>query len=226
MPIIDLLVRFVKEYFFGSQFGAAWFFGALIVATPIVLCIILVLTKFNKLGEVVPLLLTLLVYMYINECEDFTLYKFYEENFRSPKLSFPVALWWLTLGYLFTDKKVERFLKWLGLRKAMLLWGVSFAIGCLFPTFRYLTVIAGVVALFALSLNVRLKDNPALYSRMRIYSIHLFAMHFTMIFVVSYFLRGHAILIFAVTVVLCLAISEILIRLMAYSPFKWLKYSK
>lgn len=50
LSIPDLLFRFAKEYFFGSQFGAAWFFGALIVATPIVLCMVLLLNKFKKLG--------------------------------------------------------------------------------------------------------------------------------------------------------------------------------
>lgn len=224
LPLIDLFLRFLKEYFLGSQFGAAWFFGSLIVAMPIVCCAICVLTKGG--GGAILLLITLLIYVYLNEYENSPLYISYEKYVHSPKLSFPIALWWLTLGYFLTDEKVERFLKWLGVRKAILLWFIFFSIGCLFPTIRYLTIIVGVVSLFALSLNMRLKDNPVLYGRLRIYSIHLFVMHFTMMFVVSYFLRGHTIMIFTITVVLCLVISEILIRLMAYSPFKLLRYSK
>lgn len=227
LPLVDLPLQFVKEYFFGSQFGAAWFLGSLIVATPIILSAILALTKFNKYRKAILFLIASLIYIYLNECEECSLYQLYEETFRSPKLSFPIALWWLTLGYFFSDTKVELFLKWLGTKKAILLWGIFFAIGCIFPTIRYLTVAIDVVALFALSINLRLNDNPALYRRLRIYSIHIFVMHFTMIFVISYFMRDHVPpMIFAITVVLCIAISEILIRLMAYSPFKWLTYSK
>lgn len=226
LPLVDLSLLFVKEYFFGSQFGAAWFLGSLIVATPIILCVIWILTKFKKTGKVILFLIALYIYIFIYECEECSLYQLYEETFRSPKLSFPIALWWLTLGYFFSDTKVELFLKWLGTKKAILLWGIFFAIGCIFPTIRYLTVAIGVVALFALSINLRLNDNPAIYGRLRIYSIHIFVMHFTMIFVISYFIRGHVSMIFFITVVLCIAISEILIRLMAYTPFKWLIYSK
>lgn len=225
LPIIELLLRFIKEYFFGSQFGAAWFFGSLIVAMPIVFCMVLTLSHFNK-GWVILLLIALLIYIYINECEDSSLYTFYAKHFRSPKLSFPVALWWLTLGYLFTNEKVDCFLSWLNTKRSISLWVFSFTFGCIFPEIRYLTIIVGVIALFALSRNMRLKDNSALYYRLRIYSIHIFAMHFTVIFVVSYFLREHAIMIFIVTLLLCISISEILIRLMRYSPFKLLKYSK
>ena len=225
LPLADLLRQFVKEYFLGSQFWAAWFFGSLIVAMPIVYCLICVLTKF-KSGGVILLLAFFSLYVSMNECEDFPLFALYEENIRSTKMSFTMALWWLTLGFLLTGEKVEHFLKCLGTSKSVLLWVVAFGIGCLFPAFRYLTVIVGTVALFALSCNVRLKGNPVLYGRLRIYSIHLFVMHFSMIFVVGYFLRGHAILVFIITVALCMAISEIMIRLMAYPAFRWLKYSK
>lgn len=37
---VELVLQFVKEYMLGSQFGASWFLGALIVATPIVSCMI------------------------------------------------------------------------------------------------------------------------------------------------------------------------------------------
>lgn len=228
LPLVDLLLQFVKEYFFGSQFGAAWFLGSLIVATPIILCSASKLTKFKKSerGEVILLLITLFIYIYLNECEECSLYRLYEATFRSPRLSFPIALWWLTLGYFFSNKKVEPFLKWLGTKKSILLWSIFFVIGCIFPTIRYLTVTIGVVALFAFSINLRLNDNPAIYRRLRIYSIHIFVMHFTIILVISYFMQDHVTMIFAITVVLCIAISEILIRLMAYPPFKWLIYSK
>lgn len=226
LPPVDLLLLFMKEYFLGSQFGAAWFLGSLIVATPIVLCTIIASTQFKKWGGIIIFLTASFIYIYLNECEECSLYRFYEETFRSPRLSFPIALWWLTLGYFFSDTKVELILKWLGTKKAILLWGIFFAIGCIFPTIRYLTVAIGVVALFALSINLQLNDNPAIYRRLRIYSIHIFVMHFTIILIISYFLRDHVAVIFALTVVLCIAISEILIRLMAYSPFKWLIYSK
>lgn len=39
MPIAQTLLIFTRNYFFGSQFGASWFFGALIVGTPIIMLI-------------------------------------------------------------------------------------------------------------------------------------------------------------------------------------------
>ena len=232
---IELVLQFVKEYLLGAQFGASWFLGALIVAMPIVSCMIWISTKIpmricsnvGSTGNILLIISTLMIYIYINECKDSYLYALYEQYIRSPKMSFPAALLWLTLGYLFSEKKyIEPFLKWLGVWKAVLLWVISFVISIIFPSISYLTVIVGIWGLFACSLNMRLRGAPVLYRRLRIYSIHLFVMHFTMIFVVSYLMRSHTVSIFLITTLLCLSISELLIRLMKYSKFKWLTYSK
>lgn len=232
---VELTLRFVKEYMLGAQFGASWFLGALIVGMPIVLCMIRLLEKIAAIfvssfvciaGGIALIISCLYIYIYLNECEDSFLYVLYEQSIRSPKMSFPAALPWLILGYLFSEKNyVEPFLKWLGVGKSVLLWSISFAVSLVFPSMSYIMLIAGVFGLFACSFNMSLRGTTILYRRLRIYSIHLFMMHFTMIFVVSWFMRGHTVCIFLITIFLCLGISELLIRLMTFPKFKWLIHS-
>ena len=98
MQSVELVLRFVKEYMLGSQFGASWFLGALIVATPIVSCMIWLSAKIHRGGVILLIASALSVYIYLNECENSFLYMQYEQTVRSPKMSCPVALPWLIFG--------------------------------------------------------------------------------------------------------------------------------
>lgn len=167
---------------------------------------------------------TLSVYIYLHT--DGVFCQLYEQYVKDPLLSFPGALLWLMLGCVISDKVIDNKIDKLGQFLPCTFLIISFACGCYFREIEPYTRIIGVIAIFAIAKNWKLKDNPMLYARLRIYSIHFFCMHFSLFFVVSYFFKNHILLVFVLTLFVCWLISETMIRLMHVPPFYWLKYSK
>lgn len=89
----------IRDFFFGNMFDASWFLGALLVGVPMVWGLSRLFKK-----DVLVILLPLLVYLYLYYAKELpsewaVLYDWYND-FKSPNLSFPGGLLWITLGYV------------------------------------------------------------------------------------------------------------------------------
>lgn len=63
----------------------------------------------------------------------------YEQTVRSTQNVFPGSFAMAYIRDLLSEKQyVEPFLSWLGLGKAILLWAISLAMSCVFPSASYI----------------------------------------------------------------------------------------
>lgn len=220
LPIGQAIGAFIKNYFFAYEFGASWFLGALIVGIPIVL----LLTRW--LNDKVVWIIPFIIYTYICKCPDGYLFELYESYLRTPQLSFPYALWWLVLGHLLSNESIDKYIKRINIYISAAIFIASLLIGILFENFEFVTRSISVIAIFALAINMKLKDYPMLYTRLRTYSIHFYCLHFSLILALGHFFWDNTLLMFILTLIICLIVSETIIRLQDKPLFKWLKYSK
>ena len=95
----------IRDFFFGNMFDASWFLGALLVGVPMVWGLSRLFMK-----DVLVILLPLLVYLFLYYVKELpsewtVLYNWYND-FKSPNLSFPGGLLWITLGYVMANKSI------------------------------------------------------------------------------------------------------------------------
>lgn len=92
---------FVKNFFFGYEFGASWFFGALLVGVPII-------TMLRHIAnDKITLIIAFVVYFYLySNMMDRGLYELYENLLRDPKLSFPAGLLWISIGAVISNQRI------------------------------------------------------------------------------------------------------------------------
>lgn len=92
---------FIKNFFLGYQFGASWFFGALIVGVPIIYFIS------YTVNEKIALVISFIIYVYLYmDIDEKIFFQIYEKYIRTPVLSFPAGLLWISLGALLSNPKV------------------------------------------------------------------------------------------------------------------------
>lgn len=219
LPILYAIGSFIKNYFFAYEFGASWFLGALIVGIPIIL--FLVRSFDDRISWVLPFI----IYVYICKFPDGYLFKSYEANLRTPQLSFPYALWWLILGHLLSNESVVKYIKNVNIYTSLTILTISLLISYLFKNLQFLFCIISVITIFSISINLKLKDYPKLYSRFRTYSIHFYCIHYSLIVIINYCLSDNILLTFISTITICWIISEIIIFLQQKPIFNWLRYS-
>ena len=220
LPLFMAIADFIKQYFLGFQFGASWFFGALIVGTPIVFLLTRLIP--DKGVWIIPII----IYLYIHAYPHGSLVQCYTHYIRTPLLSFPNALWWITLGYLLSGEAMHKFTRSLKIHKAGLLLIGSFLCGYFYPKYNYICCIPASIAILSIAQNIKLNKSAEIYRRLRTYSTHFFCLHFTLIFIVKYFFHDQILLVFLLTLLICWLISECIIWLMSKPYFNWLKFSK
>lgn len=94
---------FAKNFFFVYEFGASWFFGALLIDVPMVYFI------GRYANDKVLLALTLLVYVYLYaDLDNKYLCQLYTEYLRDPKLSFPAGLLWISIGKVLSNERISQ----------------------------------------------------------------------------------------------------------------------
>lgn len=107
-------VLYLKDMLFSYTFPASWFFGALIVAMPIVF---LMRNRRTVLLSTAVLLYLLFITdsFHISWLQD--VYNWYKTRFANPRLSFPEAFVWLSLGCWLSGKKnrydCDKYPQWL-----------------------------------------------------------------------------------------------------------------
>lgn len=221
-PLSILLL--VRDFFFGSIFDASWFLGALLVGVPLVCLLVKALGK--RLFWIVPFM----VYLYIIYADDLpveyqVLNHWYTENVCEDGmwLSFPSGLIWISIGYLLsTNKAVETFSKW----NNRLVWLASLAsIGLIFCKVPLVNILA-VILLFISAYTWHLPEHPALYRRLRTYSILFYVIHdcFKKIPKQLFGMENGPVL-FVITIAFCFFASEFIIRMKEVKGFGWLRYA-
>ena len=221
------LYLFIRNFFLAYEFGASWFFGALIVGVPIVY----LLTRVFKDWLVWIIPMAIYVYLFM-ECDNKTLYLWYEENIRTPILSFPAGLIWITIGYLFSNEKFEQLRINTPVWICALLLMASIVLGTIFEEYDYLFRIVSVVSVVIPAFNLKM-GHTEICKRLRIYSIHFFCLHYSFLAGLGGVLRkldmeyltGNKILLYLFTLFVCWCISEAIIHLKDMKGLKWLRYS-
>lgn len=221
------VLLFIKNFFLAYQFGASWFLGALIVGVPIVYGL------WKLLGDrffwIIPLIIY--VYLYI-KVDDKVLFTWYEDNIRIPTLSFPAGLFWIALGCLFSNNHISRIMSNMAVMTSVILFIVSVILGCIFRDFNYVFRIFSVFFIIILAFKLEI-GHSQICKRLRIYSIHFFCIHYSLIQVLlslshhfgSGYLSENRWVLYILTLMICWCLSETMIRLKDIRGFKWLKYS-
>ena len=210
------ILLYLKDMVFSYTFPASWFFGALIVAMPLVF----LLRKHR--GLLMGGALLLYVYFMTRSIQPQWMqyaYDWYRELFAEPRLSFPEAFVWLSIGCCIADRVEATKYKSLVLS---MLFGGGIALSVMVNWCQ----IIGVLALLFLFLGFDYSDNNSnLYVRMRQYSTLFYCMHFTIIHILWQRIPStRHIFVWIVTVLICFLLSEILVRLSKKDRFKFLKY--
>lgn len=110
---------FIKNFLFGYEFGASWFFGALLIGVPIIFAIR------NISNGMIALLMSLVVYIYLYvDIDRKLLCELYTNILRDPKLSFPSGLLWISLGATMSNEKVVEIIR--GSKLSILISGGRF----------------------------------------------------------------------------------------------------
>lgn len=220
LPVLDAITQFVKNYFFGYLFGASWYLGALIVGMPIIFLLQKIL---NARLLWIP---TLLLHIYLfNANTESGLYAWYTENLRTPMLSFPNALVWLTIGFYLSDKRVIYWFQQIKNIWYVCILCIYILFSTIMPDYSYLFRLIAVPALVAWAYHATPLLNSNNCRKLRIYSTHIYCMHTSVLVVLNHLCVPTTYLRFAIACLICIAASELIIRIMSNKHFRWLKYS-
>lgn len=217
---------FIKNFFFSYEFGASWFFGALLVGVPIIFLLR------NISNGMIALLLTLLVYIYLyadfNNKVLYQIYTDYTDLLRDPKLSFPAGMFWISIGAAISNRKILKFVEECRLRIFISGGGGIFILlGILINDLNYLFRIPAVIFLICCFGKIEI-SNQVLCKKLRIYSTHFFCLHYSLIIVMQHFPEiyfDNKVILGVEVLLLCFFISNIIISLSKFKQWAWLKYS-
>ena len=213
------ILLYLKDMFFSYTFPASWFFGALILAMPIVY----VFKNVNFLLVV----LFVGIYLYFTFLKLFPdswqiPFEWYRTNVGSPRFSFPEALIWLSLGCFIVKMNKQPMTQFV-ISKSII-WGgvISVVIAIFLKEFMFI----GVLALMVLFISIKYpQSDSCFYVRLRKYSTILYCSHYTIIHLLWQFLPlNYTVLICLVAIFLCLIISELLFWLAKSRCFTFVKY--
>ena len=196
LPVLDAITQFVKNYFFGYLFGASWYLGALIMGMPIIFFLQKILSA-RLLW--IP---TLLLHIYLfNANTESGLYAWYTENLRTPMFQQIKNIWYVCILCIY----------------------ILFS--TIMPDYSYLFRLIAVPALVAWAYHATPLLNSNNCRKLRIYSTHIYCMHTSVLVVLNPLCVPTTYLRFAIACLICIAASELIIRIMSNKHFRWLKYS-
>lgn len=214
---------FIRDFFFGNTFDASWFLGALIVGMPIVWG----LSKIFKewLVWVIPLAVHLYLIYHQSLPQAWQApYDFYI-SFKDPGLAFPGGLIWITIGYYLSNEWVIDFI----VRVKNKIWWMAALLAFIVMVLGIIPVapmMLLVAVLFAAAYTWKLPEHPALYKRLRNYSILFYVIHDSFKKIPKQlFGWQNGPLLYAVTIVVCFLSSEFIIRMKDVKGFHWLRYA-
>ncbi len=237
--VVRGLVLLIQNFFFGMTFLASWFIVAQVIA------IVILFFAVKKLNNIVLLVISFLIFA---AATLMTSYRFlfegmpgvikfidgYQAIFLNPAASFPIALFWCTVGKIFAEKTVK-------IPKAFSACMAIAGAVALYLERKYLfsaTQTVGNDSMFSLALlcpflfelilgiETHLKCSAAL----RKMSVIIYCAHYSIIAVLEAgFKRLHfpmnPLLIYVLCAALCVLLCFIIFKLEKFEKLKWLKYS-
>lgn len=210
---------FIKNFFLGYQFGASWFFGALIVGVPIIYFIS------YTVNEKIALVISFIIYVYLYmDIDEKNFFQIYEKYIRTPVLSFPAGLLWISLGALLSNPKVITVRKRLNLVMVIIGGAVSVLAGTYFYCYDFLFRIISVLFIVEGFSRYKITDLKKCRN-MRIFSTHLFCMHFSLVAFLQHFLGEHEVIITLLVISICFILSLVIQKLEKYKYLSFLRYS-
>lgn len=125
MNLLEFLGNFILDIVFRSTFHGAWFFSALVVGSWIIFLRGKIIN--DKVIWVLPFIITMYTYHVNNlPAEQQVLWNWYYENIINPQNSFPVSLFWISMGFIMANPK---FIKYMSNIKSYYLVGGAFSHG-------------------------------------------------------------------------------------------------
>lgn len=224
MDFVEFVHNFLLDITLRSTFHGAWFLSALVVGVWMIYIVSKVAG--DKVIWIIPFLLTMYVY-HAHELpvEYQGIWNWYNDCIVNPQNSFPVSLFWISLGYIMANPKVTGILKKRETGYVLMVFIAAWIVSIFRIDLRFLMVIS----LFVASFNLELEYKPV-YKFMRQSSILIFILHFVFIGIFRLALPNvtclqHGLILFSVLIALCLLSSIVILRLKSHKYFSWLKYS-
>lgn len=238
--LIRGFLKLLKSFLFASTFVASWY----IIATVIGTLVVVFLSRYinNKLLFAITLMLHICISIWsahyplvagVDFINAFT--TGYKSLFLTPWGSFPVSLFWIVCGKCFADGTID--LK-KGFSIAML---VLSAIG-IYAEWLLSKTVTGIrncdsliflaplcIATFSIIKKINVKSEKNTVS-LRKSSTIIYALHGSVVQIMSklsqiVFGESYGIVRFFATLLFCLAVCYVILKLEKLKPFSWLKYS-
>lgn len=210
---------FIKNFFLGYQFGASWFFGALIVGVPIIYIIS------YAVNEKIALVISFIIYVYLYmDIDEKIFFQIYEKYIRTPVLSFPAGLLWISLGALLSNPKVITVRKRLNQVMVIMGGGVSVLVGTYFCSCDFIFRIISVLFIIEGFSRYNIADLKSCRN-MRIFSTHLFCMHFSLVAFLQHFIGEHEVIITLLVISICFILSLVIQKLEKNKYLSFFRYS-
>lgn len=230
LDLITGIKTFLIDILFRYTFPGSWFLSALIVSTTIIffLC--------KKINIWILLGIFFILHFYIYNVELLpssygSLYTWYEMNIRGITLSFPVALFWTTMGACFAKLNINNNIKKIDCYNHTLsiLFLFIFIISFIPTKINGLENVFMVPLLIIIFHNLRLKPSE-IYFKFREYSILFFFWHFIVLQVIKVITSNQqfdilGIWLYPITLIPVIVVSSLILYLENIKCFKWLKYS-
>lgn len=231
MDFVSGISTFVMDLLLRYTYPGSWFLAALAVATTLVYFLCKRLSLWLLLG------IFFLLHLYISNVEKLpsnfqTFFWWYEEHIREIGLSFPVALFWISLGACFAMPSVIEKLP-AAKKLKLYLWGLFLLLfvadNLPFVSVHGILEAFMIICLIILFYNMDFNPSP-LYKRLREYSILFFFWHFIVVYTFRTLYHGHHLEVWGVwfyplTLLIVFAIASTIMYLENKRYFKWLKYS-
>lgn len=228
MDLVTGALSFIKDVFLRYTYPGSWFLSALVMATTIVFFL------GKKINHWVILIISFVLLLYIYNVELLPtkyrfLYNWYDIHIRDIKLSFPVALFWISMGACFAkiNENLERLEKY---KYGLWILFLFFYISTYFLPINELSTVFMVAVLIIIFYNLKFKRHLNIYLKLREYSILFFFWHFIVLQVIKVALHNRqfevlGVWLYPITLGLVLIISTLIVYLENKKYFKWLRYS-
>lgn len=234
--LLKAFCLFIRDFFLGGTFPTSWFFPALMISVLFVY-----ITRFI-VSDIYIYVCAVIVLIYIYNQQYmpdiFRIpFNWYQENIRTPFLSFPRGMFWVGVGYLLSDPKINMlyegkapmkfFIFSLLLSVGICVVQIIFSIGREVIYIETIVVVSLFIGAYNININFR---NYDLMKQMRHYSVLFYCTHYFFLGVVSFLSRKIGVVLdpfysFLIVLFLCFLISKLIFWLKSFPRCKWLCYA-
>ena len=224
MNFYEFIGNFILDIGLRSTFHGAWFFSALVVGVWIIFRAGKIFN--DKMIWILPFCITMYTY-HANSLpiEQQALWNWYYDNINNPQNSFPVSLFWISIGYIMANPRIVNYMS--SIKSNYLVGGGILAwIVCIFGIDIRVII---VVSIFIMSFKWKGNYKP-IHRIMRQSSILIFTLHFIYIGIfrllfpkIEWF--QHGLILYVFLLIMCFVSSLVILKLKDYKYFSWLKFA-